>query len=154
MDLLAELENLAIEAENEIENEDNALINGLINTHRPTTQLKPQKRDYTTTYLVKLEGPLASPSHIQEIAGLLEPPRLKTGEGEFGKAAFCLIKGTTRLAILSALSNTTQRPTFIRLNMAGKDLSNYSMSPYLGSDIDPTLPHHRATNMDQIFLPT
>ncbi|KAE8315509.1 hypothetical protein BDV41DRAFT_574884 [Aspergillus transmontanensis] len=37
--------------------------------------------------------------------------------------------------------------------MADKHLSNYSMSPYLGADIDPTLPHHRAQSMDQIFLP-
>ncbi|OGM47954.1 hypothetical protein ABOM_002663 [Aspergillus bombycis] len=27
------------------------------------------------------------------------------------------------------------------------------MSPCLGSDIDPTLPHHRAQSMDEIFLP-
>ncbi|KAE8345481.1 hypothetical protein BDV24DRAFT_159344 [Aspergillus arachidicola] len=38
--------------------------------------------------------------------------------------------------------------------MADKHLSNYSISPYLCSDINPTLPHHRAQSMDQIFLPT
>ncbi|KAB8277322.1 hypothetical protein BDV30DRAFT_205009 [Aspergillus minisclerotigenes] len=151
MDLLTELENIAIEAENE--NKNNTLEISLVNGNRPTPQLKPQKRDYTTIYLVKVEGPLASPFHIQKIAGLLEPPPLKAGEGELGSAIFCLIKGTTRLAILSALSNTTHKPTFIRVNMADKHLSNYSMSPYLGSDIDPTLPHHRAQSMDQIFLP-
>ncbi|KAE8332608.1 hypothetical protein BDV39DRAFT_167249 [Aspergillus sergii] len=150
MDLLAELENLAIEAENE--NKNNTLEISLVNNNRPAPQLKPQKRDYTTTYLVKLEGPLASPSHIQKIAGLLEPPPLKTGEGELGSATFCLIRGTTRLAILSALPNYT--PTFIHVNMADKHLSNYSLSPYLGSDIDPTLPHHRAQSTDQMLLPT
>ncbi|KAE8370940.1 hypothetical protein BDV27DRAFT_151793 [Aspergillus caelatus] len=147
MDLLAELEHLAIQAEIEIENEDNTLETNLINNHRPTTQIKPQKRDYTTTYLVKLEGPLSSPSHIQDIAGLLELPLQTTGEGEFGNASFCLIKGTIRPEILSALSNTTHTPTFIRVNMAEKHLSKYSM-------IDPTLPYHRAQSMDQLFLPT
>ncbi|KAB8226430.1 hypothetical protein BDV33DRAFT_197429 [Aspergillus novoparasiticus] len=150
MDLLTELESLAIDAENE--NNNNTLKISLVNDNRPTPQLKPQKRDYTTNYLVKLEGPLASPSHIQKIAGLLEPPLLKTGEGELSSATFCLIKGTTRLAILSALPNYTL--TFIHVNMADKHLSNYSMSPYIGSDIDPTLPHHRAQSMDQLFLPT
>ncbi|KAK6812525.1 hypothetical protein RU639_011667 [Aspergillus parasiticus] len=150
MDLLTELENLAIEAENG--NKNNTLEISLVNNNRPTPQLKPQKRDYTTTYLVKLEGPLVIPSHVQQIAGLLEPPPVKTGEGELGSATFCLIKGTTRLAILSALPNYT--PTFIHVNMADKHLSNYSISPYLCSDIDPTLPHHRAQSMDQIFLPT
>ncbi|KJK67323.1 AIG2-like family protein [Aspergillus parasiticus SU-1] len=88
MDLLTELENLAVEAQNE--NKDTNLETAQINNHIPTTQLKPQKRDYTTTYLLKLED---------------------------------------------------------------KHLSNYSMLPYLGADIDPTLPHHRAQSMDQIFLP-
>ncbi|KNG83574.1 hypothetical protein ANOM_009550 [Aspergillus nomiae NRRL 13137] len=126
MDLLTELENLALGAENE----NSTLKTRLINTHRPTTQLKARKRDYTTTYLVKLEGPLVR---------------------ELGEASFCLINGNTRLAILSALSDYS--PTFIRVNLADKRLSNYSMSPYLGSDIDPTLPHHRAQCMDQMFLP-
>ncbi|BAE66366.1 hypothetical protein BDV35DRAFT_404315 [Aspergillus flavus] len=150
MDLLTELENLALEAENE--NESNILETGLVHSHRPTTQLKAQRCDYTTTYLVKLEGPLNSPSIIQQIAGLLERPLLKRGEGELGDASFCLIKGTTRLAILSAFSNYA--PTFIRVNMADKHLSNYSISPSLGSDIDTTLPHNRAPSTNQIFLPT
>jgi hypothetical protein len=51
MDLLAELENWAIEAENE----DNTLHISLINSHRPVTQLKAQKSDYTTTYLLSLK---------------------------------------------------------------------------------------------------
>ena len=117
MDLLTELENLALGAENE----NNTLKTRLINTHRPPTQLKARKRDYTTTYLVKLDGPLVSSSKIQEIVGLLEPPPLKIGEGELGEASFCLINGITRLAIFSTLSDYS--PTFIRVNLADKRLS-------------------------------
>ncbi|KAB8069024.1 hypothetical protein BDV29DRAFT_161854 [Aspergillus leporis] len=112
MDLLAELENWAIEAENE----DNTLHISLINSHRPVTQLKAQKSDYTTTYLDLLP-----------------------------------YQSTARLAILTALSDYP--PTFIRVNIADKQLSSYSIAPSLGFGVDPTLPQYRVTNADHTILP-
>ncbi|GKZ38093.1 hypothetical protein AbraIFM66950_010040 [Aspergillus brasiliensis] len=153
MDLLAELEILAITTNNE----DNGVIlettpiNHYNHTIPSPSTLTP--RDKNSTFLVKLEGPLSTPSQVQKLSQSLTTPILKEGVGETSTASFCLITGAMKLNIISALAGSTFSATFIRINLSPKDLSQHSMAPCLGSDIDPTLPQNRATDADEIFLP-
>ncbi|PYH67556.1 gamma-glutamylcyclotransferase family protein [Aspergillus vadensis CBS 113365] len=154
MDLLAELEILAVTANNE----DNSIILETASTNQyynhttqPPTALRP--RDKNSTFLVKLEGPLSSPFQVQELSKSVTTPILKAGVGETSTANFCLISGAMKLNIVSALAGSTFSATFVRINLSPKDLSPHSIAPCLGSDIEPTLPQNRATNADEVFLP-
>ncbi|PWY83650.1 hypothetical protein BO94DRAFT_468536, partial [Aspergillus sclerotioniger CBS 115572] len=111
--------------------------------------------DKNSIFLVKLEGPLSSPTKIKALTGFLTTPILKEGEGirDTSPSNFCLITGKMKLAILSALEGTFFSPTFIRVNLSPKHLSDYSIAPTLGNEIDPTLPQNRATDADELFLP-
>ncbi|PYI05374.1 hypothetical protein BO78DRAFT_447422 [Aspergillus sclerotiicarbonarius CBS 121057] len=152
MDFLFELENMAIMTE----------YNGDILETSPIHQQPApaptalSARDQSSTFLVKLEGPLSTPTKVQELSGSLTTPILKEGEGigETSTTNFCLITGSMKLAILSALAGTLFSPTFIRVNLSPKHLSDYSIAPTLGHDVDPTLPQNRATDAEEIFLPT
>ncbi|XRM42976.1 hypothetical protein ABZX51_006187 [Aspergillus tubingensis] len=153
MDLLAEFEILAVTVR-----EDNGIILETASTNwyyncttQPPTTLTP--RDKNSTFLVKLEGPLSTPSQVQELSKSPTIPVLKEGVGETSTANFCLITGAMKLNILSALAESTFSATFVRINLSPKDLSAHSIAPILGSDIDPTLPQNRATDADEVFLP-
>ncbi|OJI82941.1 hypothetical protein ASPTUDRAFT_191420 [Aspergillus tubingensis CBS 134.48] len=79
MDLLAKLEILAVTANNE----DNGIILETASTNQyynrttqpPTTTITP--RDKNSTFLVKLEGPLSTPSQVKELSMSPLPPYLK-----------------------------------------------------------------------------
>ncbi|GFN16987.1 hypothetical protein AtubIFM56815_005019 [Aspergillus tubingensis] len=154
MDLLAKLEILAVTANNE----DNGIILETASndqfynytTQPPTT---PTPRDKNSTFLVKLEGPLSTPSQVQELSKSLTILILKEGVGETSTANFCLITGAMKLNIVSALAESTFSATFVRINLSPKDLYAHSIAPTLGSDIDPTLPQNRATDAGEVFLP-
>ncbi|ERF74571.1 hypothetical protein EPUS_00701 [Endocarpon pusillum Z07020] len=113
--------------------------------------LRKFKRLFTTitadsqkpsTYLVKLEGSLASAAEIQRATGMTSAPTLIRGIGDAGdEANFVRVDGTAKKAILDSLAGTTFQPTFIRISKAEKALSDSSMHPILG--IDSTLPQHR-----------
>ncbi|RAK97436.1 gamma-glutamylcyclotransferase family protein [Aspergillus ibericus CBS 121593] len=152
MDLLAELENLAIMTEHE--NDEESLRTGPSQYQPAPAPLDLSARDQKSTFLVKLEGPLNSPTHIQSLSNSLTTPILKSAEGidATAPATFCLITGRMKLALLSALAGSTFSPTFIRVNLAVKDLSEYSRAPTLGCDVDPTLPQHRASHAE-VFYP-
>ncbi|PYH37407.1 gamma-glutamylcyclotransferase family protein [Aspergillus neoniger CBS 115656] len=139
MDLLAKLEILAVT----VNNEDNGII----------LETASNNQDKNSTFLVKLEGPLSTPSQFQELSKSLTTPILKKGVGEASTANFCLITGAMKFNILSALAGSTFSATFVRINLSPKDLSAHSIAPTLGSEIDPTLPQNRATDADEVFLP-
>jgi AIG2-like family. len=110
--------------------------------------------DVHAKYLVKLKSPIDSPRKIQDIAATLQPPITVKGTGTSNnEATFCLISSAMKNKILSHLGSRGHLLTFIRISMADKDLSDYCMEPMIGSDIDPTLPQHRARNDEHIFLP-
>ena len=94
------------------------------------------------TFILKLEGPLASPQKIQEIA-TLSSPTLSQGVGEDSETTFCEMDRLTRHRVSRYLAKNHPgfRPTFIRLAKAKKDLSADSITPFLG--LETTLPQYR-----------
>ncbi|PYH92499.1 hypothetical protein BO71DRAFT_383421 [Aspergillus ellipticus CBS 707.79] len=123
---------------------------------RPPFIIKPIHRTTrykTSTFLVRLEGPLDTPAKVQKLAGAVATPIVKEGEGETGKATFCQITGAMKLAIQAAFSRSIFGPVFIHVNLAPKSLSEVSFAPSLGSEVDSTLPHNRAVDEGQVFLP-
>jgi Gamma-glutamyl cyclotransferase, AIG2-like len=109
--------------------------------------------DLRAKYLIELKGPIDCARTIQNLAGTLKAPTTVRGTGSSKEAFFCLIDGRVKRAILSHLGSNGPRLTFIRINMADKDLSDCCIAPVIGSDIEPTLPQHRAHNADHTFLP-
>lgn len=111
--------------------------------------------DVHAKYLVKLESPIDSPQEIQNIAATLQAPPTMKGTGtSHNEATFCLINGAIKNKIRSHLGSRGPHLTFIRITMADKDLADHCMEPMIGSDIDSTLPQHRARNNEHIFLPS
>ena len=157
MDLLYELENLAVIAEDNKSHE--GPFQELLQEAKPVgfcpdveapLQLKPE--ELKSTYLVKLDGPLGTASKVQELAGMVHLPKVVEGSGDAsGDASFCFVNGVQKSAIITALSNNPFSPTFIHVNMAEKALSRDSAAPCLG--YDATLPHHRLTELAHDFLP-
>ncbi|KAK2744128.1 hypothetical protein FQN57_004388 [Myotisia sp. PD_48] len=112
-------------------------------------------QDSRASYLVKLEGPLASAKNIQDLTGSLHVPPLKHGKGEYDEEAnFCVINARMKRKLESALSSIAFRPTFIRINRASKDLSTHSAAPILGYDGDTALPQYRTNCPQDVFHPT
>lgn len=157
MDLLHELENLAVIAEDNKNHEgpfqellQEAKPNSFCPDAQAQTHLQPQ--DLKSTYLVKLDGPLGTVSRVQELASMLHLPQQVEGSGDVsGEASFCFVNGVEKRAIIRALSNNSFTPTFVHINKAEKALSRDSAAPCLG--YDATLPHHRVTELAHDFLP-
>lgn len=155
MDLLYELENLAVIAQDNKSHE--GPFQELLQEAKPMdfcpVQTKLQlQQDLKSTYLVKLDGPLGTASKVQELAGMLHLPQQVEGSGDVsGDTSFCFVNGVEKRAIIGALSSISFTPTFIHINKAEKALSSDSAAPCLGYDV--TLPHHRATGLSHDFLP-
>ncbi|THW58800.1 hypothetical protein D6D19_10355 [Aureobasidium pullulans] len=102
-----------------------------------------------------LGGPLATPEHIQSIAGLTKPPTTTTAESSdpATSSTFCYITAAEGHLILQGLLNLniSYQPNFITINMASKDLQNTSASPTLGIQ-EPTLPQHRPEKSTDLVL--
>jgi len=108
----------------------------------------------SSTFLLKLEGPLETAVSVQKAAGLASAPAVLSGTGDAGnEASFCRVDGAAKKAILDSLSTGSFQPTFIRVSKAEKALSNTSPYPTLG--LESTLPQHRPTtiNSTSTFLP-
>ncbi|MCJ1396822.1 hypothetical protein MMC11_000012 [Xylographa trunciseda] len=110
------------------------------------TSHHPTPRDTSSTggsYLIKLDGPLASPSALQTAAHLSTAPPLLHGDGHASSARFNLLDAPARHALATWLSHHAPsfRPTIIRCSLARKALCAASAHPTLG--IDATLPQHR-----------
>ncbi|RDW76547.1 gamma-glutamylcyclotransferase family protein [Aspergillus mulundensis] len=156
MDLLQELETLAVVVD--ANNDYDGSFNELFHAPMPMAMAVPNEQpsaaagvpDLKSTYLVKLECPLTTPAMVQELAGMLHLPQQVDGSGDAGDASFCFVNGTEKSAITAALAGTF-KPTFIRINRAEKALDCNSPAPCLNHDA--TLPHHRATDDTQTFLP-
>lgn len=130
-----------------------------LSTRRGPTREKPPhsahpERD-ETTYLLKLDGPLAEVMTVEEIIGLSSPPDVRLGQGEDGEARFCRINNVGKTAIehWTWMQYPTYRPTFIPVSMARKSLSVVSPNPVLGGLVDATLPRYRLDTSDQEWLP-
>ena len=108
-----------------------------------------------TTYLLKLDGPLAEVTTVEEVINLDSPPDVKLGQGEDGEARFCRINSVGKTAVehWTCIQYPTYRPTFIPVSMAGKLLSAVSPNPVLGGHVDATLPQYRLNTSDQEWLP-
>lgn len=102
---------------------------------------------------MKLGGPISTPEELQAIAGLKEPPVKSTGQGESGDAEFCTISSSAKDRVLDWLSanHPTYTPTIVRLSKSAKELSSYSLAPYIGQGT--TLPHQRADTIGFEPLP-
>lgn len=105
---------------------------------------------------MRLGGPLSTPSQIQSIAHLPTPPATIEGSADDGTAAAFVRLPHSAVTQLSAWLSTTgvpahQRPAFIRLSEAEKNLSPDSPYPTLG--IDTTLPQHRPNGSTVAFCP-
>ncbi|TIA27378.1 hypothetical protein D6C79_10676, partial [Aureobasidium pullulans] len=102
-----------------------------------------------------LGGPLATPEHIQSIAGLANPPTTTTAESSdpTTSSTFCYITAAEEHLILQGLLNLniSYEPHFITINMASKDLQPTSASPTLGIK-EPTLPQHRHDKSTDLVL--
>jgi len=102
-----------------------------------------------------LGGPLATPEHIQSIAGLTKPPTTTTAESSdpTTSSKFCYITATEEHLILQGLLNLniSYEPHFITINMASKDLQPTSAFPTLGIK-EPTLPQHRPDKSTDLVL--
>ncbi|KAL4929685.1 uncharacterized protein BDV17DRAFT_290395 [Aspergillus undulatus] len=102
----------------------------------------------------QVEGPLATASKVQEMAGLCPRAEQVGGYGEdTGEAAFfCFVDGAAKRTLAAALqfyattSTFTFTPTFIHINRAAKALSSYSAAPCLS--FDATLPQHRVSEAE------
>ncbi|KAB2573133.1 Aig2-like protein [Lasiodiplodia theobromae] len=108
------------------------------------------------TYLMRLGGPLSTPSQIQSIARLPTPPVIIEGSADDGTAAAFVRLPHSATTQLSAWLTTAgipahQRPASIRLSEAEKNLSPNSPCPTLG--IDTTLPQHRPNGSTAAFHP-
>lgn len=131
---------------------------------RPEAQSEPSTQRHATTrvrkthctYLMRLGGPLSTPSQIQTIAHLPTPPATIEGSDDDGTAATFVRLPHSTVTQPSAWLSTTgvpayQRPTFIRLAEAEKKFSHDSPCPTLG--IDTTLPQHRPNSSAAAFRP-
>lgn len=108
------------------------------------------------TYFMRLGGPLSTPSQIQRIAHLPTPPVTIEGSADDDTAATFVRLPHAVVTQLSAWLAAAgipahQRPAFIRLSEAEKDLSTGSLHPTLG--IDTTLPQHRPSGSTAVFHP-
>ena len=108
-----------------------------------------------TTFLLKLDGPLAGVMTVEEIIGLTSPPDVRLGQGEDGEARFCRINhvGKTAIEHWTCMQHPTYRPTFIPVSIARKNLCVVSPNPVLGGLVDATLPQYRLNTSDQEWLP-
>lgn len=116
----------------------------------------PRARKTHYSYLMRLGGPLSTPSQIQNIAHLPTSPVTIEGLADDGTAATFVRLPHTVVTHLSAWLTTAgvlahQRPAFIRLSEAEKDFSPDSPYPTLG--IDTTLPQHRSNGSTATFRP-
>ncbi|EKG11170.1 AIG2-like protein [Macrophomina phaseolina MS6] len=124
---------------------------------RPACPVKSRKGgDANISYLVKLAGPLSSTAQIQAAAGLSAAPTIIPGTNDDGEpAAFCQLSQDAAHRIEAWLSEAgipdRDRPTFVRLSQAAKELSPTSRYPTLG--IDTTLPQHRQGSTTTFFHP-
>ncbi|KAL4899037.1 hypothetical protein BDW74DRAFT_171805 [Aspergillus multicolor] len=151
MDLLQELENLAIVVD--ANSDYDGSFDELFHAPMPTTMAAPAAKgvqDLKATYVVRLEGPLTTLSMVQALTGMLQLPQQVDGSGDTGNASFCFVDGAEKSAITAALAGAF-KPTFIRINRAEKALDRHSAAPCL--NYDATLPHHRAADDAQTFLP-
>ncbi|XMA20861.1 hypothetical protein WAI453_013652 [Rhynchosporium graminicola] len=175
MDLFDELENLAVSATYEAPEDDSSTTPhdpdhatikmwqdrfgytydeaaALISITKSTPMTSAQQPMITpaqarTIYLLKLDGPLSTPSKVQEIANLPAIPECHLGSSDDGSSMFCKVDGRAKLAIENWLSvhNKDLRPLFVPFGRAYKELSSTSLSPTLG--IDTTLPQFRPQDL-------
>ncbi|KAL8736823.1 MAG: hypothetical protein Q9166_000189 [cf. Caloplaca sp. 2 TL-2023] len=104
------------------------------------------------SYIFKLGETNFSLETLQRDVGV--SAELRRGYDDDGhEADFVRVDGHAKHAIEQWLLQRSmgQRPAFIPLNQAPKDLSDNSSHPTLG--IDSTLPQHRANNDNEVFAP-
>ncbi|KAK7706760.1 hypothetical protein SLS57_009570 [Botryosphaeria dothidea] len=118
---------------------------------------RPKARNLNnTTYLVKLGGPLPTATSIQTTAGLPTAPPVISGTNDADEpASFCRLPRAAVAELEAWLADAgvppTERPAFLRLSQAAKELSPGSAHPTLG--VDATLPQHRAESARCVFAP-
>ena len=95
------------------------------------------------TYLLRLEGRLDKAMTVQEVLGTSTAPQVFKGVSEHREASFCLLDGFAKHTLEQWLlrESIQVKPTFIRINLAGKDLSPDSIHPTVGKDA--TMPQFR-----------
>ncbi|KAJ3537320.1 hypothetical protein NM208_g6360 [Fusarium decemcellulare] len=129
---------------------------------RESHEAKPTDRQLrklqSSSFLVKLEGPLSSIAAVAEatnITRLSEQDIIEAIDTSGQPSFFCQINGINKLAIEEFLSNSAThsgvRPTFIRDSRAKKDLSVDSIYPTLGTD--STIPQYRLRSDTDIPRP-
>ncbi|KAL1623817.1 hypothetical protein SLS54_004279 [Diplodia seriata] len=133
-----------------------AVLGPARSAQRPVEGTTRRLQKPKANYIMKLGGPLSTPSQIQAAAALPDPPALIQGEADDGAgASFCRLsqQAVSRLeAWLSAAGIPNhKRPAFVRLSEAEKELCPHSPHPTLG--VDATLPHHRPDSDTATYRP-
>lgn len=97
---------------------------------------------------LKLDGPISSPQKAQIAANLATIPESHHGSSDDGDSVFCKVDGKAKIAIENWLfmrKGPLFRPLFIPVGMAYKELSSHSIYPTLGKDT--TLPQLRSQDL-------
>jgi hypothetical protein len=112
----------------------------------------------SSTYLVKLDGPLSSIEAVARAGNIgplsaLSIIKATDAADQHEGSSFCEVNGEAKIAIEAFLSESQPSfcPTFIRYSKAQKDLSSSSLYPSLG--VDSTLPQHRLHSSDYVPRP-
>ncbi|KAI4129144.1 MAG: hypothetical protein LQ338_002379 [Usnochroma carphineum] len=116
-------------------------------------QRESTKCDDESLFIFKLGGRLNDIESLQREVGV--SAKVPRGHEEEGHADFACINGAAKRAIeewFKTQSSTFDRPIFIHISQAPKDLSEISCHPTLG--IDSSLPQHRMLNINHTFAPT
>lgn len=134
-----------VRAEKELEGYDREAYeySSQLMKHQTKGCRKINRAESSSSYLVKLEGPLQTAQAVAHAANLTSEPRVVEGTDSDGTLnSFCEIDGTMKSQIEIYLYNKPDfRPTFIPYSRAAKKLSSISAHPTLS--VDSTLPQNR-----------
>ncbi|KAL2673784.1 hypothetical protein Neosp_012228 [[Neocosmospora] mangrovei] len=125
--------------------------------HPSTLTQKQKQRLQSSTFLVKLEGPLQTVEAVAQAADMSSiQETIMALDSSDQSSSFCKVNGLEKLAIEAFLSkfniHSAFCPTFIQISVARKELSTDSIYPTLG--IDSTMPQHRLRDHDDSPQPT
>ena len=110
---------------------------------------KLEKSTSRENIFFKIEEPL-NEHHLHEI--LTQPPYFKKGSSEDeADVLFCQVnnEGKDRIELWFAKNKIFPKPTFVRISLADKDLSQNSIYRTLGKEA--TLPHYRLDSHERIM---
>ncbi|KAL9596322.1 MAG: hypothetical protein Q9219_005876 [cf. Caloplaca sp. 3 TL-2023] len=122
-------------------------------SHRQSRPQAPLQTNEHTYWIFKLGGPFEDVKSLQQTVGISAEAR--TGQSEDGETArFARVDNASKRSVEEwfASRQVAYYPTFVRLSLSPKNLSDVSSYPALG--IDSSLPQHRLHHANERFSPT